>query len=66
MSYRVNVHKPTPLATIHRVNNDPRCQPREKSPEDGYWTEPVATKAEATQKAKDSGLPIHDCGVCHP
>ena len=66
MNFRVNADRPTPLVTIHRVNDDPRCQPGEIPKKHGYWTDPVVTKEEAIQAAKESGLPIHYCGVCHP
>ena len=68
MNFRINVDKPTPSATIHKVSSkDRRCQPRlDKLSENGYWVKPVATRDEAIQKASESGLRIHYCGVCHP
>lgn len=66
MGYRVNVDIPTRLATIHTVNDNPECQPRDKRPENGYWAGPFATKEEATQVASESGLRVHLCQVCNP
>lgn len=66
MGYHVNVDKPSGSATIHRVNDDPRCQPREKDEKDGYWVEHIPTREEALQVAENSGLRVHLCGVCKP
>ena len=66
MSFRINVDYPTGRTTIHTVNNDRRCQPREKRPEDGGWLGPFATEREATQAAREAGLRVHPCRVCKP
>lgn len=68
MNFRVNLDKPTTSSTIHKVSSkDRRCQPRrDKLPENGYWTKPVATRDGAIQEANESGLRIRYCGVCHP
>ena len=66
MNFRVNVDKPTTSATVHRVNDNPHCQPGKIPKKCGYWTDPVATREEAIQAAKESGLRIHYCGTCHP
>ena len=66
MSFRINVDYPTGRTTIHTVNNDRRCQPRDKRPEDGGWLGPFATEREATQAAREAGLRVHPCRVCKP
>lgn len=66
MRFRINVDYPTGRTTIHTVNNDRRCQPREKRPQDGGWLGPFATEREATQAAREAGLRVHPCRVCKP
>ena len=66
MRFRVNVDYPTRRATVHTVNSDGRCQPREKRPQDGGWLGPFATVQEATQAAVETGLRIHPCRLCNP
>ncbi len=66
MSFRVNVDYPTRRATIHTVNDDGRCQPRRKRPQDGGWLGPFATPEAATQAASETGLRIHPCRLCNP
>lgn len=66
MRFRINVDYPTGRTTIHTVNNDRRCQPREKRPQDGGWLGPFATAQEATQAAIETGLRIHPCRLCNP
>ena len=66
MNFRVNVDRPERKATIHSVNSGPRCQPDENPKKHGYWTDPVATKEEAFQAAKESGWKPHLCQLCWP
>lgn len=66
MSFRINVDYPTRRATVHTVNDDGRCQPREKRPQDGGWLGPFATAQEATEAATETGLRIHPCRLCNP
>ena len=66
MRFRINVDYPTGRTTIHTVNNDRRCQPREKRPQDGGWLGPFATEREATQAAREAGLRVHPCRLCNP
>lgn len=64
MGYRINADYRT--AKIHTVNNDGRCQPREKDPDAGEWLGPFATREGAKQAANERGLEITFCGVCKP
>ena len=66
MSFRVNVDYPTRRATIHTVNDDGRCQPHSKRPQDGGWLGPFDTVRTATQAARESRLRVHPCRVCNP
>lgn len=62
--YRMNIGRLTKLAILHLARpNDPRCQPREKKPNNGHWQDFDSIR-EADAEASILRMKYERCQIC--